>query len=101
MEKKMRVISFAHQDYFIAGSSLPTNEKRISNDAPNSRAFLLATLVTSMVCTFSVIVVDPVPVPQSPANILANPSKPIPLLTTPGVGGLKFTNKDVAWYVPT
>lgn len=97
----MRVISFAHQDHFIAGSSLPTNEKRISNDAPNSRAFLLATLVTSMVCIFSVIVVDPVPVPQSPANILANPSKPIPLLTTPGVGGLKFTNKDVAWYVPT
>jgi hypothetical protein len=26
------------------------------------------------------------------------PSSPIPLLTTPRVGGLKFTSSEAAWY---
>lgn len=64
--------------------------------APICKAFLLPILVTSMVCMFSVKVVDPVPVPQSPASILEIPSKPMALLTIPGVGGLKLTSKDVA-----
>lgn len=69
---------------------IPTKEKRIKKIDPSSRALRLATLVTSIVCTFSVNVVDAVPVPQSPASILQNPSKPIPLLTIPGVGGFRF-----------
>lgn len=64
--------------------------------APNSTALLLPILVTAIVCTFSVRVVDPTPVPQSPAKILETPSMPIPLLRTPGVGGLDATNKDEA-----
>nr|GLL18919.1 RNA polymerase II transcription factor B subunit 4 [Ipomoea trifida] len=69
---------------------IPTKEKRIKKTDPSCRALRLATLVTSIVCTFSVNVVDAVPVPQSPASILQNPSKPIPRLTIPGVGGFRF-----------
>lgn len=74
---------------------LPTNEKRIMRTAPISAALRLATFVILIVCTFSVNVVEPVPDPQSPANILQNPSNAIPLLTTPGVGGLKLISIDV------
>jgi len=41
-------------------------------------------------------VVDPVPVPQRPAKTLERPSKPIPRLRTPGVGGRDATNKEDA-----
>ena len=64
--------------------------------APNSTALRLPILVTAIVCTFSVRVVDPTPVPQRPAKMLEIPSMPIPLLSTPGVGGLEATNKDDA-----
>lgn len=69
--------------------------------APSSTDLRLPTLVTAMVCTFSVSVVEPVPVPQRPANTLQSPSRPIPRLRTPGVGGLDATNNDDAWYEPT
>lgn len=69
---------------------------KIKNAAPATKAFLLPIFVTSRVCIFSVSVVEPMPVPHSPARMLEIPSKPIPLLTTPGVGGLKFTSKDEA-----
>lgn len=64
--------------------------------APSSTALRLPILVTAIVCTFSVSVVDPVPVPQRPAKTLQSPSRPIPRLRTPGVGGLEATNKDDA-----
>lgn len=80
---------------------VPIRDKTIKTQAPNSTALRLPILVTAMVCTFSVSVVDPVPVPQRPANTLERPSRPIPLLTTPGVGGLDATNNDDAWYEPT
>lgn len=69
--------------------------------APNSTALRLPILVTAMVCTFSVKVVDPVPVPHKPAKTLERPSRPIPRLRTPGVGGLDATNSEDAWYEPT
>lgn len=68
---------------------------------PNSTALRLPILVTAIVCTFSVKVVEPVPVPQRPANTLERPSRPIPQLTMPSVGGLDATNNDDAWYEPT
>lgn len=77
------------------------NEKRIKKAAPSSKALRFATLVMLIVCTFSVKVVDPVPEPQTPASKLQKPSKPIPLLTIPGVGGLKLIRTDAEWYVPT
>ena len=80
--------------------ALPINENRIKKAAPSSTTFRLATFVMSIVCIFSVKVVDPVPEPQRPANILQKPSSAIPLLTTPGVGGLKLTCRDVVRYVP-
>lgn len=79
----------------VCYGALPTNEKRIMKAAPISTALRLATFVILMVCTFSVKVVEPVPDPQSPANILQNPSNAIPLLTIPGVGGLELTSIDV------
>ena len=74
---------------------LPTNEKRIKKTAPRTTALRLATFVILIVWTFSVKVVEPVPEPQSPANMLQKPSKAIPLLTIPGVGGFVLTSKDV------
>lgn len=71
------------------------NEKKSMKSAPSTTALLLATFVTAMVCIFSVKVVDPVPEPQSPANTLQKPSKPIPLLTIPGVGGFRLILTDV------
>lgn len=73
---------------------IPMNEKRIMRAAPTSTTLRLAIFVMSIVCTFSVKVVDPVPDPQSPASILQKPSKPIPLLTMPGVGAFKFILMD-------
>ena len=70
------------------------NEKKIMKSAPNTTALLLATLVTEIVCRFSVKVVDPVPEPQSPASKLQKPSKPIALLTIPGVGGFRLITTD-------
>ena len=64
--------------------------------APNSTARRLPIFVTAMVCTFSVRVVHPVPMPQRLAMALVIPSIPIPLLTTPGVGAPDATNKDDA-----
>lgn len=81
--------------------TLPINEKKIRRTAPSSTALRLATFVMSTVCIFSVNVVDPVPEPQTPANILQKPSSAIPLLTIPGVGGFKLIRTDVVWYVPT
>lgn len=75
---------------------IPKKEKRINNIAPSCSALLLAIFVVPTVCTFSVRVVDPRPVPHNPAMILVTPSRPIPLLTIPCVGGLKFTSKAVA-----
>lgn len=100
MERKLRILSLDYRLIFAQTATLPTNENRINSAAPSCRAFLDAILVISRVCIFSVSVTDPVPVPQSPASKLANPSMPIPLLTIPGVGGFKFTNNDVAWYEP-
>lgn len=60
-------------------------------------ALRLPILVTAIVCTFSVRLVDPVPVPQRPAKTLHRPSRPIARLTTPGVGGLEATSNDDAW----
>lgn len=77
---------------------LPKNEKMTNRTAPNCKALLLAILVFSRVCMFSVRVVEPVPVPHTPAIRVEIPSKPIPLLTTPRVGRLKLTSNDVAWY---
>lgn len=65
--------------------------------APTSTALRLPILVTAMVWTFSVRVVDPVPVPQIPASTLEMPSRPIPRLRTPEVGGLDATSRDDAW----
>lgn len=59
-------------------------------------ALRLPILVTAIVCTFSVKVADPVPVPHRPAKRLQRPSRPIPRLKTPGVGGLDATNNDDA-----
>lgn len=70
------------------------NEKKIKKAAPISTALRLATFVMLMVCTFSVKVVDPVPVPQSPASALQKPSTPTPLLTIPGVGGFELIRTD-------
>lgn len=81
----------------MMGSNLPINEKKIRKTAPITTALRLATFVTSMVCRFSVKVVDPVPEPKSPANILQKPSIAIPLLTIPGVGGFKVIRTDVVW----
>jgi hypothetical protein len=78
----------------------PTRDKAIRKHAPNTTALRLPILVTAMVCTFSVREVDPVPVPQRPAKTLERPSRPIPRLTTPGVGGLDATNNEDAWYDP-
>ena len=80
---------------------IPTRDKTIRTPAPNSMALRLPILVTAMVCTFSVRVVEPVPVPHRPAKTLQKPSRPIARLTTPGVGGLDATNNDEAWYDPT
>ena len=63
-------------------------EKTIKITPPNSTALLLAILVIVRVCAFSVKVVEPAPVPHSPASTLQKPSKPIPLLTIPRVGGV-------------
>lgn len=68
----------------------------IKTQAPNSTALRLPIFVTAIVCTFSVREVEPVPVPHKPAKMLHKPSRPIPRLTTPGVGGLDATNKDDA-----
>lgn len=70
------------------------NEKKIKKTAPTSTTLRFATFVMSMVWTFSVKVVDPVPEPQSPANILQKPSIAIPLLTIPGDGGLELTRTE-------
>lgn len=75
-------------------NDIPTNEKRIKKPAPISTALRLATFVMSIVCTFSVKVVDPVPEPQSPARKLQKPSNPMPLLTIPRVGGIELTFMD-------
>jgi hypothetical protein len=72
------------------------NEKMINKAAPSCKALLLAILVISRVCMFSVNVVDPAPVPHNPAIKVVTPSRPIPLLTTPRVGGLKLTSSDAA-----
>lgn len=80
---------------------LPTSDNSIRKHAPNWTALRLPILVTAMVWTFSVKVVDPVPDPQRPAKTLERPSKPIPRLRTPGVGGRDATNKEDAWYEPT
>ena len=80
---------------------LPIRDKRIKAHAPNSTALRLPILVTAIVCTFSVKVVEPFPVPHRPAKTLQRPSRPIPRLTTPGVGGLDATNNEDAWYEPT
>jgi hypothetical protein len=77
---------------------LPKNEKMTNKAAPSCKALRLAILVVSRVCMFSVNVVDPVPVPHTPAMKVEIPSSPIPLLTTPRVGGLKFTSSEAAWY---
>lgn len=82
-------------------STLPINEKKIKKTAPSCTALRFATFVMLIVCTFSVKVVDPVPEPQIPANILQKPSSAIPLLTIPGVGGCKLIRTDAVWYVPT
>lgn len=76
-------------------------DKTIKIPAPISTALRLPIFVTAVVCTFSVKVVDPVPVPQRPAKTLQRPSRPIARLTTPGVGGLDATSSDDAWYEPT
>ncbi|KAG2397432.1 uncharacterized protein HKW66_Vig0143320 [Vigna angularis] len=47
--------------------------------------------------TFSVKVIDPVPVPHRPAKTQERPSTPIPRLRTPVVGGLDATNNEDAW----
>ena len=67
-----------------------------SKAAPSCKALLLAILVVSRVWMFAVNVVDPVPVPHSPAIKVEIPSRPIPLLTTPRVGGLKLTSNEAA-----
>ena len=77
---------------------IPKNEKMTNKAAPSCKALRLAILVVSRVCMFSVNVVDPLPVPHTPAMTVEIPSSPIPLLTTPRVGGLKFTSSDAAWY---
>jgi hypothetical protein len=77
------------------------SDNSIRKNAPSWTAQRLPILVTAIVWTFSVKVVDPVPVPQRPAKTLERPSKPIPRLRTPGVGGLDATNKEDAWYEPT
>ncbi|KAG0555717.1 hypothetical protein KC19_12G189400 [Ceratodon purpureus] len=64
--------------------------------APNSTGRRLPILVTAIVCTFSVKVVAPAPVPQKPASMLVNPSKPMLRLTTPGGGALEATKRDEA-----
>lgn len=79
----------------------PTTAATINTHAPNSTARRLPILVTAIVCTFSVSVDAPAPVPHNPAKKLVRPSSPIPRLTTPGGGALDATSKDVAWYVPT
>lgn len=68
----------------------------IKTHAPNSTVLLLPIFVTAIVCTFSVKVVDPIPVPHKPAKMPEIPSTQIPRLTTPGVGGLDATNNDDA-----
>lgn len=78
-----------------AHGDLPMNERKIKKAAPSSTALRLAIFVMLIVCTFSVKVVEPVPEPQSPASTLQKPSKPIPLLTIPGVGGFELTSSDV------
>lgn len=75
---------------------IPIRDRTISTHAPNSTALRLPIFVTAMVCTFSVRVVEPVPIPQRPANTLERPSRPIPRLKTPAVGGLDATNNDEA-----
>lgn len=70
-------------------------------NAPTSTPLRLPIFVTAMVCTFSVRVVEPTPVPHKPAKTPEIPSKPIPRLRTPAVGGLEATNRDDAWYDPT
>lgn len=80
---------------------LPTKDKTMSTVAPNCTARRLPILVTAIVCTFSVNVVAPVPVPHRPAKAQVRPSRPILRLTTPGVGALAATKSDVAWYDPT
>lgn len=82
-------------------NSLPTTDSRIKMQAPNSIGRRLPIFVTAIVCTFSVRVEAPAPVPQKPASMLVNPSKPMLRLTTPGVGALEATKRDVAWYAPT
>ena len=77
---------------------IPKNEKMTNKAAPSCKALRFAILVVSRVYMFSVNVVDPVPVPHTPAMKVEIPSSPIPLLTTPRVGGLKFTSSDAAWY---
>lgn len=79
----------------------PTSDKTIKMHAPSSTALRLPIFVTAIVWTFSVSVVDPVPVPHRPAKMLERPSSPIPRLRTPGEGGLDATNNEVAWYEPT
>lgn len=78
-----------------AHDHLPTTERNIKKAAPSCIARRLAIFVILIVCIFSVKVVDPVPEPQSPANMLQNPSNPIPLLTIPGVGGFELISSDV------
>jgi hypothetical protein len=78
-------------------SFLPIIESSTSKIAPNPTALRLPILVTAIVCTFSVIVAEPTPVPQRPAKTVETPSTPIPLQTTPDVGGRVATNKDDAW----
>jgi len=83
-------------DFGSRSCYLPINENKIKKAAPTTTTFRLATLVMSIVCMFSVKVVEPVPEPQRPANMLQKPSRAIPRLTTPGVGGLELTCRDVA-----
>uniref|UniRef100_A0A2P2M6Y0 Nucleobase-ascorbate transporter 12 n=1 Tax=Rhizophora mucronata TaxID=61149 RepID=A0A2P2M6Y0_RHIMU len=81
--------------------TLPIRDSTIKTQAPTSIALRLPIFVTAIVCTFSVRVVEPVPVPHRPAKMLERPSSPIPRLTMPGVGGLEAPNNDAAWYEPT
>lgn len=85
----------------IEDDFLPITDKTIKTPAPTSTALRLPILVTAMVCTFSVSVDDPVPVPQRPAKTLERPSRPMPRLRMPGVGGRDATKSEDAWYDPT
>lgn len=80
---------------------LPNRDNTMRRHAPNWTGLRLPIFVPAIVWTFSVRVVDPIPVPQRPANKLEKPSRPIPRLRTPGVGGPDAAKSEEVWYVPT